>query len=432
MWISVNRGREVLGGSEANMPKPEDKPFVIPKPMVWEAYRRVAANKGAAGVDGQALEQFEADLKGNLYKIWNRMSSGSYFPPPVRAVAIAKPHGGGVRVLGVPTIADRVAQTVAAMHMEQRAEPRFHPDSYGYRPKRSAHDALAACRQRCWKNDWAIDLDVQQFFDTVPWDLIVKAVRAITDSPWVLLYVKRWLAAPLQRPDGTLEQRTKGTPQGSAVSPILANLFMHYAFDAWMAREFPGCPFERYADDIVVHCVSKRQADYVLARIAARMQEVGLTLHPDKTRVVYCKDGKRRARHEHTSFTFLGYTFRAREARSKHGGSFTSFLPAISPEALKAASDRLRALRIHRRNTVSLNDLAAWLNPIVAGWMHYYGRFYRSALHPLLWRVNTYLRRWAGKKYRRLRTYKRFKRWWTGLLQRAPGLFAQWQWVRAA
>jgi RNA-directed DNA polymerase len=415
------------------MPKPEDKPFVIPKLMVWEAYRRVAANKGAAGADGQTLEQFEADLQGNLYKIWNRMSSGSYFPPPVRAVEIPKPHGAGIRMLGVPTIADRVAQTVVAMHLEQRAEPRFHPDSYGYRPKRSAHDALAACRQRCWKHDWAIDLDVQRFFDEVPWDLVVKAVQTVTDSPWVLLYVKRWLAAPLAHPDGALEQRSKGTPQGSAVSPILANLFMHYAFDTWMAREVPGCPFERYADDVIVHCKNKRQAEYVLARIATRMQEVGLRLHPDKTHVVYCKDGKRRGQHEHASFTFLGYTFRAREARSKHGGgSFTSFLPAISAEALKATGDRIRSMRIHRHNTLSLNDLAAWLNPIVAGWMHYYGRFYRTALHPLLRRVNTYLRRWAGKKYRRLRTHKQFKWWWTGLLQREPGLFAQWQWVRGA
>src|SRR3954451_1019594 len=380
--------------ANANMPKPEDKPFMIPKPMVWEAYRRGAGNKGAAGVDGQTVELFEADLQGNLYKIWNRMSSGSYFPPPVKAVEIPKPHGDGVRTLGVPTVADRVAQTVVAMYLEQRAEPRFHPDSYGYRPKRSAHDALAACRQRCWKYDWAIDLDVRKFFDTVPWELVIRAVTAVTDSPWVLLYVKRWLAAPLARhPGGVLEQRSMGTPQGSAVSPILANLFMHYAFDMWMVREFAGCPFERYADDVIVHCKSKRQADLMLARIAARMQEVGLTLHPEKTRVVYCKDGKRRGhQHEHTSFTFLGYAFRAREARAKRGGSFTSFLPAISPEALKATGERLRSMRIHRHNTLSLNDLAQWLNPTVAGWMHYYGRYYRTALHPLLRRVNTYLR----------------------------------------
>src|SRR5512132_3636582 len=396
-------GASVPGGSEEYMPKPKDKPFVIPKSMVWGAYRRVAANKGAPGVDGQALEQFEADLRDNLYVIWNRMSSGSYFPPRVRAVEIPKPHGGGVRVLGVPTIADRVAQTVVAMHLEERAEPRFHPDSYGYRPKRSAHDALEVCRQRCWKFDWLIDLDVQKFFDEVPWDLVVRAVEAVTDARWVLLYVKRWLAAPLQHPDGTLVERDKGTPQGSAVSPILVNLFMHYAFDQWLARNYPGCPFERYADDGVVHCKSRRQAEDVLAGIAARMEEVGLRLHPEKTRIVYCKDSNRPGDHEHTSFTFLGFAFRPREARNKNGVHFTSFLPAISPEALKAKGDRLRELRIHRRTNLSLDDLAEWLNPIVAGWMHYYGRYYRSAIAPLLQRVSIYLRRWAGKKYRRLR-----------------------------
>jgi RNA-directed DNA polymerase len=413
------------------MPRPEGKSFAISKVMVWEAWRRVKANKGAPGVDGQDLEEFEADLRDNLYKVWNRMSSGSYFPPPVRAVEIPKPHGGGVRMLGVPTIADRVAQTVVAMHLEERADHRFHPDSYGYRPGKSAHDALAACRQRCWKNDWVVDLDVQKFFDEVPWDLVVRAVETVTDARWVLLYVKRWLAAPLEHPDGSLEQRRRGTPQGSAVSPILVNLFMHYAFDTWMARNFPSCPFERYADDAVVHCKSRRQAEYVLGRVAARINEVGLRLHPDKTRIVYCKDGRRRAEHEHTSFTFLGYAFRARGARSKNGRNFTGFLPAISPEALKAKSARLRELRIHRRTDLSLDGLARWLNPIIAGWIRYYGRFYRTALDPLLKRVNTYLRRWAGRKHKRLRTHKRFSRWWTGLLARQPGLFAHWSVVRS-
>ena len=413
------------------MPKPEDKPFAIPKAMVWEAWRQVKANQGAPGVDGQALDDFEADLADNLYKIWNRMSSGSYFPRPVRAVEIPKPHGGGVRTLGVPTIADRVAQTVVAMHLEERAEPRFHPDSYGYRQKRSAHDALAACRERCWRYDWAIDLDVRKFFDEVPHDLVVRAVETVTVARWVLLYVRRWLTAPLEWPNGTLEERTKGTPQGSAVSPILVNLFMHYAFDLWMARHCADCPFERYADDIVVHCKSRGEAERVLARIEARMSEVGLRLHPDKTRIVYCKDSNRRGDHEHVSFTFLGFTFRPRQARNRSGVQFTSFLPAISPEALKAKGADLRALRIHRRTDQSLDELARWLNPIVAGWMGYYGRFHRSALYPLLQRVSTYLRRWAGKKYRRLRTLKRFRRWWYGLLDREPALFAHWRWVRA-
>jgi RNA-directed DNA polymerase len=249
------------------------------------------------------------------------------------------------------------------------------------------------------------------------------------DDPWL---VKRWLAAPLEHPDGALEQRTKGTPQGSAVSPILANLFMHYTFDLWMARNFPGCRFERYADDAIVHCKTRRRAEPVLAGIAARMSEVGLRLHPDKTRIVYCQDGRRRAEHEHTSFAFLGYAFRARGARSRSGRNFTGFLPAISPEALKAKGAELRWMRVHRRTDLSLDDLARWLNPIVAGWINYYGRFYRTALDPLLKRVNAYLRRWAGRKYKRLRIHKRSHKWWTGLLAREPALFAHWRLVRTS
>ncbi|PWR17447.1 group II intron reverse transcriptase/maturase, partial [Micromonospora sicca] len=231
--------------------KSPEKPFEISKWEVWEAFREVKRNQGAPGVDGQSIADFEADLEDNLYKIWNRMSSGTYFPPPVRAVEIPKQHGSGTRMLGVPTVADRVAQTVVARHLGIRVDPIFHEDSYGYRPKRSALDAVQRCRQRCWKKDWVIDLDIQKFFDSVRWDLIVKAVQAHTDAVWVTLYVKRWLQAPLQLPDGTLQQRDQGTPQGSAVSPVLANLFMHYAFDTWLARTFPDVQFERYADDAV-------------------------------------------------------------------------------------------------------------------------------------------------------------------------------------
>jgi RNA-directed DNA polymerase len=234
--------------------KPAGKPFDISKQEVWDAWLKVKANKGAPGADGRSIEDFGADLKGNLYKIWNRMSSGSYFPLPVKAVEIPKAHGMGTRILGVPTVADRVAQTVAAARLEKVVELKFHDDSYGYRPGRSALDAVGKCRERCWRYDWVIDLDIRKFFDTVPWDLIVKAVEANTTEPWVILYVKRWLTAPLQMPDGTLAPRDRGTPQGSAVSPVLANLFLHYAFDKWMARRFPSVPFERYVDDAVVHC----------------------------------------------------------------------------------------------------------------------------------------------------------------------------------
>ena len=410
--------------------EPQDKPFDIPKRLVWEAYERVKANKGAAGVDRQSIEDFETDLRNNLYKIWNRMSSGTYFPPAVMAVEIPKPNGGGTRILGVPTVADRIAQTVAAITLEPRMEAIFHDDSYGYRPRRSALDAVAKCRARCWRKDWVIDLDVAKFFDSVPWDLMVKAVEAniTTDQRWVLLYVKRWLAAPIQQPDGTLVERDRGTPQGSAISPVLANLFMHYAFDTWLEREFPTVEFERYADDAVVHCVTERQARQVLAALAERMEHVGLRLHPDKTKIVYCRDSERRGSYEQISFTFLGYTFRPRKAVYPDGKVFTSFLPAVSPAALKAMGKRLRSWRIHRRSGDDLAELAAWINPIVAGWMTYYGRFYRSQLLPLLRHVNTYLARWARKKYKRLRSLKRFKAWWTGILDRDPGLFRHWAW----
>src|SRR3954453_1049840 len=295
------------------MARPESagKPFGISKWEVWEAYQKVKGNQGAPGVDGKTLAEFETDLAGNLYKIWNRMSSGSYFPPPVKAVEIPKPHGGGTRILGVPTVADRIAQTGVARHLEAKVEPVFHPYSIGYRPRRSALDAVAACRRRCWTADWVINLDIQKFFEMVPWDLVVKAVETHTDAPWVLLYVKRWLAAPLQQPDGTLTARDRGTPQGSAVSPVLANLFMHYAFDTWLTRTHPQVVFERYADDAVVHCCSETEARRVLADIAERMRQVGLTLHPDKTQIVYCKDANRPLRFERTEFTFLGYTFPA-------------------------------------------------------------------------------------------------------------------------
>ncbi len=406
-----------------------DKPFVIPKELVWEAYRRVAANKGAPGVDGCSLGEFEADLRNNLYKIWNRMSSGSYFPPPVKAVEIPKPHGGGTRVLGVPTVADRVAQTVVALALEPRTESIFHPDSYGYRPRRSALDAVAACRQRCQKKNWVLDLDVQAFFDSVDHDLMVKAVAANTDQAWVLLYVKRWLTAPLQRTDGTVVARDRGTPQGSAVSPVLANLFMHYAFDSFLTRHFPGVEFERYADDAVVHCATERQARQVLAALVERMEQVGLRLHPGKTRIVYCKDDNRPGAYQHTSFTFLGYEFGPRSVRSRHGVMFTAFVPAISRKALAAASRQVRQWRLHTRTGHDLSDLADQINPVVRGWMNYYGRFYRSKLHPLLKRINGYLVRWARRKYRRLASFKRVKRWWDHLVRRNRGLFAQWQWT---
>lgn len=411
--------------------KSPGKPFEIPKGEVWQAWERVRSRKGAPGVDGCSIEDFEADLKDNLYKVWNRMSSGSYFPPPVKAVEIPKPHGGGTRMLGVPTVGDRVAQTVVARRLEGKVEAIFHPDSYGYRPGRAPTDAVEFCRRRCWKTDWVIDLDIQKFFDSVPKDLIVRAVEVNTDDPWVLLYVKRWLDAPVQEIDGSVRVRDRGTPQGSSVSPVLANLFLHYAFDAWMAREYPTVQFERYVDDVVVHCVSERQARRVLAAIGARMEQVGLRLHPDKTRIVYCQDERRRASYEHTEFTFLGFTFRQRCTRNKNGVLFNSFNPAISKPALKKISAEARSWRLHNRIGHDLADIARDINPVIRGWMNYYGSFFKSVLYPLLSRINAYLVRWIRHKYKRLRPKKRALRCWRGIVERFPAMFAHWRWIRS-
>ena len=404
------------------------KPFDISKWAVWDAYKKVKANQGAAGVDGESIAEFEKNLKGNLYRIWNRMSSGSYFPPPVRAVEIPK-KDKGVRTLGVPTVADRVAQTVVRLYLERTVEPLFHADSYGYRPGKSALDAVATCRQRCWKYDWVIDLDLRAFFDTLDHDLALKAVATHTDQKWILLYVERWLKAPLQRVDGTLIHRDRGTPQGSAISPLIANLFLHYAFDLWMGREFPSCPFERYADDRVIHCGSEAEAQKVLAALSERMAQVGLELHPDKTRIVYCKDTHRTGSHRTAHFTFLGYTFRPRSARSRRG-LFTSFSPAVSNDAAQRMRTEIKRWRLHMRSDRSLDDLAKWVNPIVRGWIQYYGRFTPYRLYPVLRQLNEYLRRWARRKFKRLR-YSPWRqwRWLRAVAQREPNLFAHWRLV---
>ncbi|GAA3834792.1 group II intron reverse transcriptase/maturase [Streptomyces chiangmaiensis] len=414
--------------------KASGKPFDISKREVWDAWLKVKGNQGGPGVDGVSIEEFEKDLRGNLYKIWNRMSSGTYFPPPVKAVEIPKAHGAaGVRVLGVPTVADRVAQTVVATHLEKRVEPVFHPDSYGYRPNRSALDAIGSCRRRCWEYNWVIDLDIRKFFDSVRWDLVVKTVEAHTDARWAVLYVKRWLAAPLHLPDGTLQARDRGTPQGSSVSPVLANLFMHYAFDMWLEREFPAVAFERYADDAVIHCVTEAQARRVLAALHERMAQVGLELHPDKTKIVYCKDSNRRSSYGQVAFTFLGYTFRPRAAvNGKTGVVYTSFLPAVSKEALKKMSAVVKSWRLHRHVNSTEADLARWINPIVRGWMAYYGAFYRHELSALLHRINTYLLRWIMNKYKRLGTWKKAQRAMRDAVARQPRYFAHWAWAKPA
>lgn len=407
---------------------PEAKPYSIPKQLVWEAYQRVKANHGAPGVDGETLATFDKDLKGNLYKVWNRMSSGSYFPPPVRLVEIPKDNGGK-RPLGIPTVADRVAQTVVKMVLEPLVEPVFHEDSYGYRPGRSALDAVGVARKRCWTTDWVTDLDIKAFFDSISHDLVDRAVAHHTDLPWVRLYVARWLRAPVQRSDGTLEERTKGTPQGGVVSPLLANLFLHYAFDLWMKRSFPNIQFERYADDAIVHCKSEQQARTILEAIRGRFEQCGLVLHSEKTRIVYCKKDGRPGDFEHIQFDFLGYTFQPRRAQDRWGKYFVSFLPAISTKAAKAVRKTIREWRMaSTRNNQRLEDLARLTNPVVRGWMNYYGRYYRSECVHVLGHLNKALAAWVRRKYKRFRRRERASMHWLGrIAQRDKKLFVLWQ-----
>ena len=403
----------------------EAKPFLIPKREVWEAFKRVKANQGAAGVDGQSILEFEADLSNNLYRLWNRLSSGSYFPPPVKRVEIPKADGGK-RPLGIPTVADRVAQEVARRYLEPVLEPVFHADSYGYRPGKSAIDAVRKARERCWRYDWVLDLDIKGFFDSLDWELLLKAVRSHTDCRWVLLYVERWLRAPVQMEDGSIVPRTAGTPQGGVISPLLANLFLHYAFDRWMAREFPHIPFERYADDAICHCKSAEEARALWSALADRFATCKLALHPEKTRIVYCKDANRRGGFPAMSFDFLGFQFRARKTMWQ-GKAVHGFLPAVSPNALVRISREVRRWTLHHRSDKSLEELAAIYNPIIRGWIGYYGNFYRTQLRPTLKRIDLYVIRWARRKFKRMVHQTKGGRDWFDRLRRAnPALFAHW------
>ena len=403
------------------------KPFIISKHAVWEAYLRVKANKGAAGIDEQSITDFEEDVKNNLYKIWNRMSSGSYFPPPVRTVSIPKSNGG-IRKLGIPTVGDRVAQMVVKLYLEPSVEKHFHSDSYGYRPGKSALDAVGRARERCWEYDYVIDLDIKGFFDNLDHSLIMRAVKRHTNCEWILLYIERWLKAPVQLEDGSLVERDRGTPQGSVVSPLLANIFMHQAFDKWMEENHPYAPFERYADDALIHCKSEQQAKYVLNAIANRLAHCKLELHPDKTHIVYCKDGKRKGSYEHERFDFLGFTFRPRLSKDKKGRYFVNFSPAISDKARKTISKTIRSWRLHLCSGKTLGDLARMVNPRVQGWINYYGSFYKSAMCAPLRHLEYYLVRWAIRKYKRFRRNIPWASKWLGrIARREPNLFAHWQ-----
>ena len=405
------------------------KPFDISKQEVWQAYQKVAANKGAAGVDGVDLTEFESDLKGNLYKIWNRMSSGSYFPPPVKAVEIPKAHGAGTRMLGVPTIGDRIAQTVVASRLESVVEPKFHPDSYGYRPRKGALDAVGKCRERCWKYDWVIDLDVQKFFDTVPWDRIIAAVEANTALPWVILYVKRWLAAPIRMPDGTLAERDRGTPQGCRSVPYSPTCScITRSTCGWpgnsrpvllsampMMRSCTAGPWPRPG-----WCWTGCGAGWSRSASACTRRKPGSCT---------ARTGRGAARMSTLNSPSSALPSGRGGVRAGNGNVFTGFVPAASKDAIKKMSGKVKSWRLHTLTGHTMDEIAHAVNPVIRGWMQYYGAFYKTELYPLLYRISAYLVRWIRKKYRRLKTFAKAHEAWKRITLQYPTLFAHWQWI---
>lgn len=402
------------------------KPYVISKNIVYEAFLRVKANKGSAGIDEQSIAEFEGNLKDNLYKIWNRMSSGSYFPPAVKAVEIPK-KAGGTRTLGIPTVSDRIAQMTVKLYFEPSVEPFFHEDSYGYRPKKSAIQALEITRKRCWKYNWVLEFDIKGLFDNIDHDLLMRAVEKHTKVEWIKLYIKRWLKAPFQTKEGIIE-RTSGTPQGGVISPVLANLFLHYTFDKWMAINHPNNPFARYADDAVIHCKTEEEAKMLLESLNKRMNICKLELHPTKTKIIYCKDADRKEEHEHISFDFLGYTFRPRRSKNRWGKYFVNFTPAISNKSKKSIRQKVRGWKLQLKANKELFDLSMMFNSAIQGWINYYGKFYKSEMYASLRHINKALIIWARKKYKKLARHKKNAERFMGRIAiQNPKLFKHWE-----
>jgi len=403
---------------------PETKPYQISKNVVAQAFEMVKANRGTYGVDKESIEEFEMNKRDNLYKIWNRMSSGSYLPKPVKAVAIPK-KTGGTRILGIPTVEDRVAQTVAKQYFEPGVERIFYEDSYGYRPNKSAIQAVEVTRQRCWRFSWVLEFDIKGLFDNIRHDYLMALVKRHTQEKWLILYIERWLKTPFQMEDGTLVPRDSGTPQGGVISPVLANLFLHYTFDNFMMKQFPSMPWARYADDGIIHCMTLKQAQYLQKQLQKRFEKCGLELNLEKTKIVYCKDSKRREYYPNTSFDFLGYTFRPRTAESRFGEHYVRFLPAISDKAKKAIRHNIRSWGLQRRVDKELQDIAEMYNSRIQGWINYYSHFYKSELGKVLRYVNQCLVKWVQKKYK-ISNRKAIQ--WIGTIARNNrNMFAHWK-----
>lgn len=403
------------------------KSLPISKRMVWESYQKVVSKNGGAGIDGQEISSFKEHMAANLYKLWNRLSSGSYFPPAVRTVLIPKKQGG-TRRLGIPTVSDRIAQGVVKDYLEPKMEAIFHDSSYGYRSGKSAHEALTQCQRHCQQYEWVIDVDIKGFFDNINHEIMMALLGRHTQDRWILMYVDRWLKAGVEQADGSLVKRTKGTPQGGVISPLLANLYLHHAFDEWMTSNHATKPFERYADDIVIHCNSKEEAEQLMAELTQRMSEFSLTLHPEKTKIVYCKNYTRRGCHDHESFTFLGYSFQPRTIRSKFDKTkrIIVYQCAISTQAKASIRKKLREVVRIRMSDISLSDFAQRLNPKIRGWWNYYTKFRKRETIQVFYYLNGLIRKWIKNTYKIIGKGKLYNKY-RAVLAENPKMFYHWQ-----
>ena len=400
----------------------ETKSQPISRKMVWQAYAKVKANEGSAGIDGMDWEYLEKHRSSELYKLWNRLTSGSYYPQPVKRVAIPK-KGGGQRHLGIPTILDRIAQQVVRAHLEQQVEPLFHHSSFGYRPRRNCHQAVEQACSNSMNHDFAIDLDIKGFFDNIDHELMMKAVKHYCPDKWVLMYVERWLHAGIFQNDGTITPTLQGTPQGGIISPLLANIFLHVVFDKWMEKNHPEKPFERYADDIVVHCKTEKQALFMLRQIKSRMNTCRLELHPEKTRIINLRGIAQKQYPK--GFDFLGFTIRPEGFRFKER---IKAVPGIfvSQKSKTSIMQKFREMNIHKWRT-SLEHIAQKINPVIRGIISYYHKFQHNDMRWIWHQLNVRLLKWVkwerdlGKK--RALCYLRTK------YEQRPSLFEHWRLV---